>query len=135
MSWIYMQILHPESAVQKNCRGIKCIKWGEKEDDYITMPSSLDYLGRSWGGQNSKSVGGCGAVRSGTGKCTTNADTVWTEDRNFWRGAGRGQKFSAHDISTTYHPLALRYINGRLMWVNYLLSMELMNVWGSNLHF
>ena len=65
------------------------------------MPSSLDYLGRSWGGQNSKSVGGCGAVRSGTGKCTTNADAVRTENRKFWRGTGRGQNFSARDISNT----------------------------------
>ena len=71
------------------------------------MPSSLDYLGRSWGGQNSKSVGG--AVRSRTGKCTTNADAVRTEDRNFWRGAGRGQKFSARDISSI-DPLLKRKI-------------------------
>jgi len=38
-------------------------------------------------------------VQSQAGKCTTNADVVQTEDRNFWRGASRGQKFSARDIS------------------------------------
>ena len=91
--------LTPRVSSAKSCRGIKCIRWGGKEDDCITMPSSLDYLGRSWGGQNSM----CGVVRSRTGKCTTNADAVWTEDRNFWRGAGRGQKFSARDISSHNH--------------------------------
>jgi len=47
------------------------------------MPSSLDYLGRSWGGQNSKSVGWCGAVadREMHNKCG--------------RGVNRGQKLLA----------------------------------------
>jgi len=83
--------LTPRVSSAKSCRGIKCIKG--KEDDCITMPSSLDYLGKSWGGQNSKSVGG--AVQCGCGqgnaqqmrtRCEQRTETfgaVRAEDKNF----------------------------------------------------
>jgi len=73
------------------------------------MPSSLDYLGRSWGVKTQKVWEG--AVQCGRGqgnaqqmrtRCeqrTENFGAVRTEDRKFWRGAGRGQKFSDRDIS------------------------------------
>ena len=76
--------LTPRVSSAKSCRGIKCIKWGGKEDDCITMPSSLDYLGRSWGVKTQKVWGvRCSAVagREMHNKCG--------------RGANRGQKLLA----------------------------------------
>ena len=86
--------LTPRVSSAKKCRGIKCIwKWGEKEDDCITMLSSLDYLGRSWGVKTRKVWGG--AVQCGRGqgnaqemrtRCEQRTETfgaVRAEDKNF----------------------------------------------------
>ena len=83
-----MKQLQIKIVLKINVLAHACL-WGLR-----TSPA-LDCSGQKLGWSKLKVWG----VRSRTGKCTINADAVRTEDRNFWRGAGRGQKFSARDIS------------------------------------
>jgi len=90
-----MKQLQIKIVLKINVLAHACL-WGLR-----TSPA-LDCSGQKLGWSKLKVWG----VRSRTGKCTINADAVRTEDRNFWRGAGRGQKFSVRDISRSNKPNA-----------------------------
>ena len=73
------------------------------------MPSSIDYLGRSWRVKTQKVWGGAVQCGRGQGNAQQMRTRCEQRDRNFWRSVGRGQKFSARDISSVYFAKKTRY--------------------------